>query len=151
LNFIDKRQNAELISYLQLILLDCNEGEDEIPFKIHRRLLRRRHVRKEQKLRYKRRREEQARQQADEQDEKERRNQQITTAELGCDTDKMANKNVSSPSLQQKEPLFSAVQIYGSQSSLVSLYNSPTCDRVPTFSPLRPSKRRNTREVSPFH
>jgi hypothetical protein len=108
--------------------------------------LRRRHVRKEQ-IRNKRRREEEQARQA-ERDERKRINQQRQLERTMQNGEQSTVAQVPVEVSPQKRLFAASPDGYGSHGNHVSLCNSPTCVRVPIFSPLRPSKRRNTRIVS---
>jgi hypothetical protein len=133
-------------------ITDADDGGDH-PFEIHRKLLRRRHVRKEQ---LQKQREAKMAKKIAERNEKEHRKRPraVKTLQpehsatwitepsvLELSTPKLLMKTVSRTS--------ESIHINGIR---VTLMHSPHCDspdfiRVPRFSPLRPLKRRSTRFV----
>lgn len=107
--------------------------------------MRRRHVRKEQ-IRNKREREAERALKA-ERDERERSYHQLEVERSVQNTKQSTEMEVeASP---QKRPLFAmSPGGHDSRGNYAGFSNSPTSVQVPHFSPLRPSKRRNTGVVS---
>ena len=142
-------QLARTILTTDLLFLPSSteeNDESEVEFKIHRKLLRRRHVRKEQIQRRK----QQAEAEKAEQKEKERRRKRrLQERKLENDTSDVEDAE-SLPLTAPSTPIISdatASPLTIDQSICrvsIAATPSPTCIRVPKFSPLRPQKRRKT-------
>ena len=133
-----------LTSFFQFLIAD--EDETEV-FQIQRKLLRRRHVRKEQIQRGRERAAAKRAEKHEEDRRKRKREQQLV--EKGSNSGPSGPSSFESSSPKEESGFPRMNDVYPQQPAGVRMLVSPpprlpTGVMVPAFSPLRPSKRRNT-------
>jgi C4-dicarboxylate-specific signal transduction histidine kinase len=138
-------------SYPSLFLFIIDADGSDAPFRINRKLLRRRHVRKEQIQKRK------EQEKAKRVERQEMESQKRRRAAEAMESTKQSSVGRSSSALPvalstpkrsaEISRMNNSIRRHGIRVALFGSprYDSPNFMRVPTFSPLRPTKRRNTR------